>query len=128
MIRRPPRSTLFPYTTLFRSERGGKALSDCRRSRSPGPAHPPDVGPASGVVRRPPPGLIGNPGPAEGVDPDPAAQAIGLPVLSHSRHPNGAVRPGLDPPSVTAHALITVHTGWDVLRARRIECQAVPSP
>src|SRR5947207_8493677 len=27
MIRRPPRSTLFPYTTLFRSEAGGmKAL------------------------------------------------------------------------------------------------------
>src|SRR2546426_2675133 len=25
MIRRPPRSTLFPYTTLFRSERAGKA-------------------------------------------------------------------------------------------------------
>src|SRR3712207_3629681 len=23
MIRRPPRSTLFPYTTLFRSENGG---------------------------------------------------------------------------------------------------------
>src|SRR5688572_32070086 len=23
MIRRPPRSTLFPYTTLFRSEHGG---------------------------------------------------------------------------------------------------------
>src|SRR2546429_3310158 len=28
MIRRPPRSTLFPYTTLFRSPRGG------RRSRA----------------------------------------------------------------------------------------------
>src|SRR3712207_6917579 len=26
MIRRPPRSTLFPYTTLFRSE-GGKGLA-----------------------------------------------------------------------------------------------------
>src|SRR2546430_5373575 len=26
MIRRPPRSTLFPYTTLFRSLRGGLAL------------------------------------------------------------------------------------------------------
>src|SRR5438876_7562894 len=26
MIRRPPRSTLFPYTTLFRS--GGRALGD----------------------------------------------------------------------------------------------------
>src|SRR3712207_7947969 len=26
MIRRPPRSTLFPYTTLFRSRAGGNAL------------------------------------------------------------------------------------------------------
>src|SRR3712207_8832570 len=26
MIRRPPRSTLFPYTTLFRSGRGGDRL------------------------------------------------------------------------------------------------------
>src|SRR3712207_7595319 len=26
MIRRPPRSTLFPYTTLFRSERFGGAV------------------------------------------------------------------------------------------------------
>src|SRR2546430_4310284 len=26
MIRRPPRSTLFPYTTLFRSERRGQPL------------------------------------------------------------------------------------------------------
>src|SRR2546422_8525673 len=29
MIRRPPRSTLFPYTTLFRSERQG-ALTESR--------------------------------------------------------------------------------------------------
>src|SRR2546429_5570682 len=28
MIRRPPRSTLFPYTTLFRSPRGGPARND----------------------------------------------------------------------------------------------------
>src|SRR5260370_26384992 len=27
MIRRPPRSTLFPYTTLFRSPRGGGTVS-----------------------------------------------------------------------------------------------------
>src|SRR3712207_7896721 len=27
MIRRPPRSTLFPYTTLFRSDDSGKAVS-----------------------------------------------------------------------------------------------------
>src|SRR3712207_7952171 len=26
MIRRPPRSTLFPYTTLFRSSNGGRGI------------------------------------------------------------------------------------------------------
>src|SRR3712207_8423906 len=30
MIRRPPRSTLFPYTTLFRSERQGAAAQGAR--------------------------------------------------------------------------------------------------
>src|SRR5256885_12986849 len=28
MIRRPPRSTLFPYTTLFRSDRSGTSVPD----------------------------------------------------------------------------------------------------
>src|SRR2546429_6223895 len=32
MIRRPPRSTLFPYTTLFRSRRGGPG---CAANREP---------------------------------------------------------------------------------------------
>src|SRR5256885_2599044 len=40
MIRRPPRSTLFPYTTLFRSS--GRSRGKCR----PGGAHEP----SSGVV------------------------------------------------------------------------------
>src|SRR5688572_32279324 len=31
MIRRPPRSTLFPYTTLFRSRRGAVRQEDLRR-------------------------------------------------------------------------------------------------
>src|SRR5260370_15268822 len=35
MIRRPPRSTLFPYTTLFRSDRGIRA----HKATSPDPAH-----------------------------------------------------------------------------------------
>src|SRR3712207_7988013 len=34
MIRRPPRSTLFPYTTLFRSCRS-EGLSQCRQSSTP---------------------------------------------------------------------------------------------
>src|SRR5438034_8775313 len=29
MIRRPPRSTLFPYTTLFRSNGDGNASAEC---------------------------------------------------------------------------------------------------
>src|SRR3712207_8309424 len=31
IIRRPPRSTLFPYTTLFRSEEGGEPVGEGRR-------------------------------------------------------------------------------------------------
>src|SRR3712207_7307905 len=48
MIRRPPRSTLFPYTTLFRSAHGGLHLTDrqirsaewVRRSPEVGKMHP----------------------------------------------------------------------------------------
>src|SRR5260370_4280904 len=32
MIRRPPRSTLFPYTTLFRSNRRGRTSLNLKRS------------------------------------------------------------------------------------------------
>src|SRR5258708_32039580 len=34
MIRRPPRSTLFPYTTLFRSQRQTHAQSSTAQSQS----------------------------------------------------------------------------------------------
>src|SRR3712207_8060883 len=38
MIRRPPRSTLFPYTTLFRSEAGGVISQNaCRVETNPVP-------------------------------------------------------------------------------------------
>src|SRR2546422_7344628 len=36
MIRRPPRSTLFPYTTLFRSRRSAAPTSPRRASSSAG--------------------------------------------------------------------------------------------
>src|SRR5689334_23676039 len=36
MLRRPPRSTLFPYTTLFRSHVMSHAGTDPRRMRNPG--------------------------------------------------------------------------------------------
>src|SRR2546426_4244981 len=37
MIRRPPRSTLFPYTTLFRSEKLPAMISDIPRVIETGP-------------------------------------------------------------------------------------------
>src|SRR3712207_8430827 len=46
MIRRPPRSTLFPYTTLFRSTHGGgqycrgQCVEQERGPRAAGPAFP----------------------------------------------------------------------------------------
>src|SRR2546430_8675357 len=42
MIRRPPRSTLFPYTTLFRSPAGADPVGAALRSHA---------GPRAGVVR-----------------------------------------------------------------------------
>src|SRR2546425_6300407 len=39
MIRRPPRSTLFPYTTLFRSGRDDPVLRRARRRRARAARH-----------------------------------------------------------------------------------------
>src|SRR3712207_8776357 len=48
MIRRPPRSTLFPYTTLFRSGRPGRALQTATsQPRDPHPAAAPNPAPAT---------------------------------------------------------------------------------
>src|SRR5256885_12600215 len=41
MIRRPPRSTLFPYTTLFRSPREQRDMRDARDTRDARPPRPP---------------------------------------------------------------------------------------
>src|SRR2546426_6483839 len=46
MIRRPPRSTLFPYTTLFRSV--VLALAGCTALRDAFSAHPEVAGTAAG--------------------------------------------------------------------------------
>src|SRR3712207_7323463 len=59
MIRRPPRSTLFPYTTLFRSSpcRSRRAPARWRRSRPPSRSGPPPCAgpgwsrPAGGAAR-----------------------------------------------------------------------------
>src|SRR5688572_32304990 len=55
MIRRPPRSTLFPYTTLFRS--GGPGLGGAPLGQ---PGHRQPAGPAA---HRPGPPAVQGPGP-----------------------------------------------------------------
>src|SRR3712207_7798198 len=53
MIRRPPRSTLFPYTTLFRS-RGALVLHGLLAAAAPRPRHrrrEPRLGPGRGAPR-----------------------------------------------------------------------------
>src|SRR5690349_23903410 len=51
MIRRPPRSTLFPYTTLFRSPPSRRRSAG--RRRSPGRGRPRRRGPPSTAARPP---------------------------------------------------------------------------
>src|SRR5690606_41601581 len=48
MVRRPPRSTLFPYTTLFRSLAAGLVLAGCA-----GAPRPPVLGQADAVAGSP---------------------------------------------------------------------------
>src|SRR2546429_3322286 len=49
MIRRPPRSTLFPYTTLFRSDPAGRCKGNRSRDTAPVAGHPPLQLPRSGL-------------------------------------------------------------------------------
>src|SRR5256885_12889904 len=55
MIRRPPRSTLFPYTTLFRSLRGGggSLTGPCEMGRGAGPGGAERRAPPHGLAREP---------------------------------------------------------------------------
>src|SRR5256885_13666511 len=68
MIRRPPRSTLFPYTTLFRS---GKAAAEVVINPGPSPAA------AAGVVREQ---AVSNPRRDSGAE----ARAVEHPVMAHT--------------------------------------------
>src|SRR5258708_21804315 len=52
MIRRPPRSTLFPYTTLFRSHCRSAASARCIGSDTNGERSAPTSGPERGSAAR----------------------------------------------------------------------------
>src|SRR3712207_8019645 len=52
MIRRPPRSTLFPYTTLFRSRGASRVRAIRRRDRAPPQARPAPPRPPGCLRRR----------------------------------------------------------------------------
>src|SRR5256885_12482919 len=60
MIRRPPRSTLFPYTTLFRSHADGARFLHARHALSPGARAPRALraGSLAAALRQPAPLLL----------------------------------------------------------------------
>src|SRR2546427_8656161 len=68
MIRRPPRSTLFPYTTLFRSHTGGGFFPNAdiggTQTRAQAPSEPIACAPHPGLADRRP----GTPRRASGAD------------------------------------------------------------
>src|SRR5256885_16653701 len=121
MIRRPPRSTLFPYTTLFRSN------YEERRGLSKG-ATSPDYLTGREVEQR-----------------DPAQPVMGLPIAAQSLHETreGLVLLGLcdvqivdrDPPddvpvvghleSLLAHGVGFGQQGYVAARLRQLECREV---
>src|SRR2546430_9068200 len=109
MIRRPPRSTLFPYTTLFRSPppRWGRVGVDGITRRLPGtglpgrrhraaarPPGPPRSDPAAAAL---PAG-----GPAAALAP---AQAVPAPRGGPGERPRAAVHHRQQPPGLVRHGL-----------------------
>src|SRR2546426_8444551 len=106
MIRRPPRSTLFPYTTLFRSGESrprGPRDNDTRVLRRAARGSPPAPGalsgPAGGAPAPAPPGAgdvrphlaPGREGRCRALRPDAGPRARGGDVLHHD--PSRAGRP-----------------------------------
>src|SRR2546422_726890 len=109
MIRRPPRSTLFPYTTLFRSPAPRDAASfQPQRSGAPG-ALPPD---RSAPARD-------EPGDPDDYDPAPAVRtpARTRSTAHRRRDARQPLGPGLSPRKGAARA---------ALRSRRPPLAAVP--
>src|SRR5256885_5023605 len=97
MIRRPPRSTLFPYTTLFRSP----------RARYPAPGAVP-LHPAAVVKRCITPGRIIDPRPTPRGDPHPVTEAVGRPAGHHH---------GRCPDVTVLRRLLPAPVGVQILRA-----------
>src|SRR5256885_11965592 len=89
MIRRPPRSTLFPYTTLFRSQ----AAAPPAQVPSPGGWRTPDWNkpPITAANRKPAPrrSLAGMWGPADG--PGAGTQAQGVPSKPNNGKPENTL-------------------------------------
>src|SRR5256885_7389193 len=95
MIRRPPRSTLFPYTTLFRSEQRGR---DRPQDEKPRRVHPPSL-----LRRCPLPAPLLDPLPSAGglISGRAAATSTAAPGRSRSM-PSTTTRSPAARPSVTA--------------------------
>src|SRR2546426_5105810 len=102
MIRRPPRSTLFPYTTLFRSE--AHLLGDLRRARGGDPARQANAARSARVAAA---GSLASPPHTAPMTATPAAPALAsaptlagvIPPIAITGSPAGASRASAANPS-----------------------------
>src|SRR3989442_15390242 len=83
MIRRPPRSTLFPYTTLFRSHEGLDGDAErfslswtCDPEGSSAACRDVDVGPGQGLAQHPVRGVERLDAQAHAADPERRIEAL----------------------------------------------------
>src|SRR2546429_2059014 len=114
MIRRPPRSTLFPYTTLFRSQElheliGSKPEEILRISAKEG-SNVPEL--LEAVVRRipPPRGVADAPLPALIFDSDYDRYHGASPII---RHVDTTIRPRMNTAFVAHQGdVYELHQGW----------------
>src|SRR2546430_12665755 len=103
MIRRPPRSTLFPYTTLFRSahpRRSGDGLAPARCAQRHHPSREGSAGGANGERLLASGGRLAFPSEQHPVACEP---------LRRARHSGGG-RPALSPPLRRPPLPVTHHT------------------
>src|SRR3989454_9755484 len=125
MIRRPPRSTLFPYTTLFRSTPHRAVEREAVHEQHGRPARPPHVDGELGVARRHADWLMRprRAGPEEARD-----------LLGERRRPPHAIDTheydfrfgGHDAVRDPAHDVPEGHAGRTAVRHQRLDTQHVP--
>src|SRR3989449_3546197 len=134
MIRRPPRSTLFPYTTLFRSQRGDLCLVAIDRVLERVDLLNADRRPSQRLreLRRVWSGELGSNREQVSLDRLQQLAAEGPGVERHGKADRGVelvhLSVGIDPEVILGHATGAEKTGFSVVPCLGVDLQPLPSP